>query len=151
MVHLNVFTHNSNVQVAGVSMNVLETTTVFEKKWLATRVNAAAACPKPEGKVCGNKKKNSHSGQLVRCYELLKIKGENNISQTHFVTSSGNHHHSIKSLWGKFSTGPKISVTCGGKKKKIIDFLGFEHRQCVLHIGHHHLVPSLAHFPTHFL
>uniref|UniRef100_A0A3P8X133 ZP domain-containing protein n=1 Tax=Cynoglossus semilaevis TaxID=244447 RepID=A0A3P8X133_CYNSE len=49
--------------VAGVSMNVLETTTVFEKKWLATRVNAAAACPKPEGKVCGNKK-NSHSGQL---------------------------------------------------------------------------------------
>lgn len=71
MVHLNVFTHNSNVQVAGVSMNVLETTTVFEKKWLATRVNAAAACPKPEGKVCGNKTNNqsfrSVSKMLMNC------------------------------------------------------------------------------------
>uniref|UniRef100_A0A8D3C4E4 ZP domain-containing protein n=1 Tax=Scophthalmus maximus TaxID=52904 RepID=A0A8D3C4E4_SCOMX len=31
--------------VAGVPMTVLQTSTIFEKKWLATRINAAAACP----------------------------------------------------------------------------------------------------------
>lgn len=37
-------------QVAGVPMTVLRTSTVFEKKWLATQIHAAAACPILEGK-----------------------------------------------------------------------------------------------------
>uniref|UniRef100_A0A8D3B8A3 ZP domain-containing protein n=1 Tax=Scophthalmus maximus TaxID=52904 RepID=A0A8D3B8A3_SCOMX len=37
--------------VAGVPMTVLQTSTIFEKKWLATRINAAAACPTLEGSV----------------------------------------------------------------------------------------------------
>lgn len=45
-----VFEHNFSSQVAGVPMTVLQTSTIFEKKWLATRINAAAACPTLEGK-----------------------------------------------------------------------------------------------------
>lgn len=30
-------------------MTVLKTSTVFEKKWLATQIDAAAACPDPDG------------------------------------------------------------------------------------------------------
>ncbi|GAA6228835.1 uncharacterized protein LOC108895975 [Lates japonicus] len=37
--------------VAGVHMTVLKTSTVFEKKWLATQIDAAAACPILEGSV----------------------------------------------------------------------------------------------------
>ncbi|XP_071324078.1 uncharacterized protein [Trachinotus anak] len=35
--------------VAGVPMTVLKTSTIFEKKWLATQIDAAAACPILEG------------------------------------------------------------------------------------------------------
>ena len=35
------------LQVAGVPMTVLQTSTIFEKKWL---INAAAACPTMKGK-----------------------------------------------------------------------------------------------------
>lgn len=31
-------------------MRVLKTSTIFEKKWLATQIDAAAACPMQEGK-----------------------------------------------------------------------------------------------------
>uniref|UniRef100_A0AAQ6AHW9 ZP domain-containing protein n=1 Tax=Amphiprion ocellaris TaxID=80972 RepID=A0AAQ6AHW9_AMPOC len=37
--------------VAGVPMLVVKTSTVFEKKWLVTRIDAAAACPIQEGSV----------------------------------------------------------------------------------------------------
>nr|XP_020445437.1 uncharacterized protein LOC109954450 [Monopterus albus] len=37
--------------VAGVPMTVLKTSTIFEKKWLATQIDAAAACPILEGSV----------------------------------------------------------------------------------------------------
>ncbi|XP_053301387.1 uncharacterized protein LOC128460294 [Pleuronectes platessa] len=37
--------------VAGVPMTVLQTSTIFEKKWLTTQINAAAACPTVEGSV----------------------------------------------------------------------------------------------------
>uniref|UniRef100_A0A3Q2FDF0 Zona pellucida protein AX 2 n=1 Tax=Cyprinodon variegatus TaxID=28743 RepID=A0A3Q2FDF0_CYPVA len=37
-------------QVSGVPMRVFKTSTIFEKKWLATQVDAAAACPIQEGK-----------------------------------------------------------------------------------------------------
>lgn len=39
----------SPLQVSGVTMTVLKTSIVFENKWMATRINAAAACPTPEG------------------------------------------------------------------------------------------------------
>ncbi|KAM6915037.1 zona pellucida sperm-binding protein 2-like [Xenentodon cancila] len=41
------YTHN----VAGVSMRVLKTSTIFEKTWLATQIDAAVACPMQEGSV----------------------------------------------------------------------------------------------------
>lgn len=37
------------LQVAGVPMTVLTTSIIFEKKWLATQIDAAAACPTSEG------------------------------------------------------------------------------------------------------
>ncbi|XP_071396804.1 uncharacterized protein [Centroberyx affinis] len=37
--------------VAGVPMTVLKTSTIFEKKWLATQIDAAAACPTQTGSV----------------------------------------------------------------------------------------------------
>ncbi|XP_044185804.1 uncharacterized protein LOC122965693 [Thunnus albacares] len=37
--------------VAGIPMTVLKTSTIFEKKWLATQIDAAAACPILEGSV----------------------------------------------------------------------------------------------------
>ncbi|XP_033504946.2 uncharacterized protein LOC117270995 [Epinephelus lanceolatus] len=37
--------------VAGVPMTVLKTSTIFEKKWLVTRIDAGAACPILEGSV----------------------------------------------------------------------------------------------------
>nr|XP_046229753.1 uncharacterized protein LOC124050865 [Scatophagus argus] len=37
--------------VAGVPMTVLKTSIIFEKKWLATQIDAAAACPKLEDSV----------------------------------------------------------------------------------------------------
>ncbi|XP_069014802.1 uncharacterized protein [Embiotoca jacksoni] len=37
--------------VAGVPMSVLKTSMIFEKKWLATQIDAAAACPILEGSV----------------------------------------------------------------------------------------------------
>uniref|UniRef100_A0A3B5B8X2 Uncharacterized LOC103372656 n=1 Tax=Stegastes partitus TaxID=144197 RepID=A0A3B5B8X2_9TELE len=37
--------------VAGVLMRVVKTSTVFEKKWLVTRIDAAAACPLLDGSV----------------------------------------------------------------------------------------------------
>ncbi|XP_041815323.1 uncharacterized protein LOC121622432 [Chelmon rostratus] len=37
--------------VAGVPMTVLKTSIIFEKKWLATQIDAAAACPSLEGSV----------------------------------------------------------------------------------------------------
>uniref|UniRef100_A0A3Q3VP17 ZP domain-containing protein n=1 Tax=Mola mola TaxID=94237 RepID=A0A3Q3VP17_MOLML len=37
--------------VAGVPMTVLKTSIIFEKKWLVTRLDAAAACPALEGSV----------------------------------------------------------------------------------------------------
>ncbi|KAK2856121.1 hypothetical protein Q5P01_004856 [Channa striata] len=37
--------------VAGVPMTVLKTSTIFEQKWLATKIDAAAACPLLEGSV----------------------------------------------------------------------------------------------------
>ncbi|XP_042359983.1 uncharacterized protein LOC121955951 [Plectropomus leopardus] len=37
--------------VAGVPMTVLKTSTIFEKKWLATQIDAGAACPILEGSV----------------------------------------------------------------------------------------------------
>uniref|UniRef100_A0A3Q3B3F3 Uncharacterized LOC108233398 n=2 Tax=Kryptolebias marmoratus TaxID=37003 RepID=A0A3Q3B3F3_KRYMA len=37
--------------VAGIPMRVLRTSTIFEKKWLATQIDAAAACPMQEGSV----------------------------------------------------------------------------------------------------
>ncbi|XP_061843345.2 uncharacterized protein [Nerophis lumbriciformis] len=37
--------------VAGVPMSVLQTTTIFKKKWLTTQIDAAAACPTLEGSV----------------------------------------------------------------------------------------------------
>ncbi|XP_037305482.2 uncharacterized protein LOC119195016 [Pungitius pungitius] len=37
--------------VAGVPMTVLKTATIFENKWLATQIDAAAACPLMEGSV----------------------------------------------------------------------------------------------------
>lgn len=36
-------------QVAGVPMRVFKTSTIFEKTWLATQIDAAAACPLQEG------------------------------------------------------------------------------------------------------
>uniref|UniRef100_A0A3P9KZA9 Uncharacterized LOC101170068 n=1 Tax=Oryzias latipes TaxID=8090 RepID=A0A3P9KZA9_ORYLA len=42
-----IFTHN----VAGVPMRVFKTSTIFEKTWLATQIDAAAACPLQEGSV----------------------------------------------------------------------------------------------------
>lgn len=43
------FIHDVYLQVAGVAMTVLKTSTIFEKKWLATQIDAAAACPTLEG------------------------------------------------------------------------------------------------------
>ena len=40
---------DSPPQVAGVSMTVLKAAIIFEKKWLVTRLDAAAACPALEG------------------------------------------------------------------------------------------------------
>ncbi|XP_076613030.1 uncharacterized protein LOC143336650 [Chaetodon auriga] len=40
--------------VAGVPMTVLKTSVIFEKKWLATQIDAAAACPSLEGGVSFN-------------------------------------------------------------------------------------------------
>ncbi|XP_074542014.1 uncharacterized protein LOC141802364 [Halichoeres trimaculatus] len=40
-----------NQIVAGIPMTVLKTSTVFEKKWLATQIDAAVACPNPDGSV----------------------------------------------------------------------------------------------------
>uniref|UniRef100_G3P5P7 ZP domain-containing protein n=1 Tax=Gasterosteus aculeatus aculeatus TaxID=481459 RepID=G3P5P7_GASAC len=37
--------------VAGLPMKVLKTSTIFENKWLATQIDAAAACPVMEGSV----------------------------------------------------------------------------------------------------
>ncbi|XP_037541468.1 uncharacterized protein LOC119418278 [Nematolebias whitei] len=37
--------------VAQIPMRVLSTSTIFEKKWLATQIDAAAACPMQEGSV----------------------------------------------------------------------------------------------------
>ncbi|XP_067338951.1 uncharacterized protein [Channa argus] len=37
--------------VAGVPMTVLKSSTIFEQKWLATKIDAAAACPILEGSV----------------------------------------------------------------------------------------------------
>lgn len=42
---------NLILQVAGVPMTVLKTTTIFEKKWLTTQIHAGAACPILEGNV----------------------------------------------------------------------------------------------------
>lgn len=42
---------NFALQVAGVPMTVLKTSAVFEKKWLATQIDAGAACPILEGNV----------------------------------------------------------------------------------------------------
>uniref|UniRef100_A0A665WCD2 Uncharacterized LOC115038229 n=1 Tax=Echeneis naucrates TaxID=173247 RepID=A0A665WCD2_ECHNA len=39
------------LQVAGVPMMVLKTSAIFEKKWLATQIEAAVACPILEGSV----------------------------------------------------------------------------------------------------
>lgn len=40
----------SPLQVAGVPMMVLRASVIFEKKWLATQIDTAAACPVQEGK-----------------------------------------------------------------------------------------------------
>ncbi|CAJ1077002.1 uncharacterized protein LOC117823812 [Xyrichtys novacula] len=37
--------------VSGVPMSVLKTSTVFEKKWMATQIDAAVACPDVDGSV----------------------------------------------------------------------------------------------------
>ncbi|XP_061602966.1 uncharacterized protein LOC133464794 [Cololabis saira] len=47
MTAADTYTHN----VAGVSMRVLKMSTIFEKTWLATQIDAAAACPAQEGSV----------------------------------------------------------------------------------------------------
>ncbi|XP_029966110.1 uncharacterized protein LOC115401880 [Salarias fasciatus] len=39
------------VNVAGVPMLMFKTSTIFEKTWQATQIDAAAACPLPEGSV----------------------------------------------------------------------------------------------------
>lgn len=38
------------MQVAGVNMDVLKTSMVFEKSWLSTQIDVVAACPKLQGK-----------------------------------------------------------------------------------------------------
>lgn len=47
--HVNVTICCHTPQVAGVPMTVLTASIIFEKKWLVTQIDAAAACPTAEG------------------------------------------------------------------------------------------------------
>ncbi|XP_044025914.1 uncharacterized protein LOC122863455 [Siniperca chuatsi] len=67
--------------VAGVPMTVLKTSTIFEKKWLATQIDAAAACPTLEGSVFFSP--NSISWFLPRHIDPLISSGQFQLLEVH--------------------------------------------------------------------
>ncbi|XP_070781578.1 uncharacterized protein [Enoplosus armatus] len=67
--------------VAGVPMTVLKTSTVFEKKWLATQIDAAAACPVLEGSVSFTP--NTISWFLPRHIDPLISSGQFKLLEVH--------------------------------------------------------------------
>ncbi|MEQ2244099.1 hypothetical protein ILYODFUR_013669 [Ilyodon furcidens] len=68
--------------VAGVPMRVLKTSTIFEKKWLATQVDAAAACPVQEGSVFFTQ--NTITWYLPRQIDPMISSGQFNLLEVHF-------------------------------------------------------------------
>nr|XP_020497182.1 uncharacterized protein LOC109989675 [Labrus bergylta] len=67
--------------VAGVPMTVVKTSTLFEKKWLATEIDAAAACPILEGSVFFTS--NSISWFLPRHIDPLISSGQFQLLEVH--------------------------------------------------------------------
>ncbi|XP_023270767.1 uncharacterized protein LOC111661437 [Seriola lalandi dorsalis] len=67
--------------VAGVPMTVLRTSTIFEKKWLATQIDAAAACPILEGSVSFTP--NKITWHLPRHIDPLISSGQFNLLEVH--------------------------------------------------------------------
>uniref|UniRef100_UPI0037E87E56 uncharacterized protein n=1 Tax=Semicossyphus pulcher TaxID=241346 RepID=UPI0037E87E56 len=67
--------------VAGVPMTVLKTSTVFEKKWLATQIDAEAACPILEGSVSFTP--NTISWFLPRHIDPLISSGQFQLLEVH--------------------------------------------------------------------
>ncbi|XP_015225049.1 PREDICTED: uncharacterized protein LOC107081374 [Cyprinodon variegatus] len=69
-------------QVAGVPMRVFKTSTIFEKKWLATQVDAAAACPIQEGSVFLTQK--TITWYLPRQMDPMISSGQFKLLEVHF-------------------------------------------------------------------
>nr|XP_019963154.1 PREDICTED: uncharacterized protein LOC109642703 [Paralichthys olivaceus] len=67
--------------VAGVPMTVLQTSTIFQKKWLVTQINAAAACPTVEGSVYFTP--NTITWFLPRHIDPLVSAGQFKLSEVH--------------------------------------------------------------------
>ncbi|XP_036943052.1 uncharacterized protein LOC119012925 [Acanthopagrus latus] len=67
--------------VAGVPMTVLKTSIIFEKKWLATQIDAAAACPSLEGSVSFTP--NAISWFLPRHIDPLVSSGQFRLLEVH--------------------------------------------------------------------
>ncbi|XP_040920447.1 uncharacterized protein LOC121199644 isoform X2 [Toxotes jaculatrix] len=67
--------------VAGVPMTVLKTSTIFEKKWLATQIDAAAACPVLEGSVSFTP--NTITWYLPRHIDPLISSGQPKLLEVH--------------------------------------------------------------------
>ncbi|MEQ2159266.1 hypothetical protein GOODEAATRI_021099 [Goodea atripinnis] len=65
-----------------VPMRVLKTSTIFEKKWLATQVDAAAACPVQEGSVFFTQ--NTITWYLPRQIDPMISSGQFNLLEVHF-------------------------------------------------------------------
>ncbi|XP_012724484.3 uncharacterized protein LOC105930698 isoform X2 [Fundulus heteroclitus] len=69
-------------KVAGVPMRVFKTSTIFEKKWLATQVDAAAACPLHEGSVFFTQ--STITWYLPRQIDPMISSGQFNLLEVHF-------------------------------------------------------------------
>ncbi|XP_034554945.1 uncharacterized protein LOC117823812 [Notolabrus celidotus] len=67
--------------VAGVPMTVLKTSTVFEKKWMATQIDAAAACPNLDGSVAFSE--NTITWFLPRHLDPLISSGQFHLLEVH--------------------------------------------------------------------
>ncbi|KAM9703793.1 uncharacterized protein ACNS7B_002373 [Menidia menidia] len=73
-------TYHQNV--AGVTMRVFKTSIIFEKKWLATQIDAAAACPVQEGSVFFNS--GIITWYLPRQIDPMITSGHYNLMEVHF-------------------------------------------------------------------